>query len=230
METEVMAADGSTTPTIPEHPSVQLARMRQKAEAGLDRILAIAEEILAVIDDLGPNPDEEPSLGFLESTGGNPYAHGYGDQRHVFEGATDDREAEPDEHNVGWESHGAQLRLDAGSDDLEPALGRTEALDQRPQRAGSGHEDEPTMGSLDRRDQTGWAHNHDANDSEREEVSEDEGAQDDREADYGDFVPLDDATLQAFIDAPLSPDGGPKFAMPPAPPSNVVELGWRQRP
>jgi hypothetical protein len=111
-----------------------------------------------------------------------PYAHGYGDQRHVSEGATDDREAEPDEHNVGWESQGAQLRLDAGSDDLEPALGRTEALDQRPQRAGSGHEDEPTMGSLDRRDQTGWAHNHDASDSEREEVSEDGGAQDDREA------------------------------------------------
>ncbi|MET0530755.1 MAG: hypothetical protein ABW003_20870, partial [Microvirga sp.] len=108
-------ADGA--PSI-EHPSVQIARLRQKAEQGLDRILAIAEEIMAVLDDLGPDPDEEPSLGFLEPSG-NSYAHGTLNQTHIAEGGTDDREAEPDEHNLGWESHGVQVRLDAGSDDGE---------------------------------------------------------------------------------------------------------------
>jgi hypothetical protein len=178
-----------------EHPAMQLARLRQKAEAGLDRILAIAEEILAVIDSLGPDPDAEPSLGLLESTGGNPYAPGYGDQSRIAEGATDDREEDrsDQEHNIGWESHGAQSRLDAGTDDREPALGWPERLDQsRDRRSRAEFEDEPTMGAtIVCGDQTRWAQAYDANDSEREDVSEDEGAQcEDEGAETGDDEPL----------------------------------------
>jgi hypothetical protein len=170
-----MAADGSITPAIHEHPAVDRQRLRQKCERAVDKLLMI-------LDAIEEDPDLEPSLGLLESTYGNHYAPGYGDQTRITEGGTDDRELDrsDEDHNLGWESHGAQVRLDAGTDDLEPALGWPERLDQsRDRRTRTEHEDEPTMGAAERprlNSQEFWADNHDYNNSEREEVSEDEGA------------------------------------------------------
>ena len=165
-----MAADGSTTPAIHEHPAVDRQRLRQKCERAVDKLLMILD---AIEDD----PDLEPSLGFLEPS--RIYSHGGLDQSDIADGGTDDREEDRSdhEHNLGWESPGAQLRLDAGTDDVEAALGWPEQIDQsRYRRSRTDHEDEPTMGSSWHTDQTGWALGYDRNDSEREVVCEDEGA------------------------------------------------------
>ena len=138
-----MADDANITPTIHEHPTVATMRLRAKCERAVERLLA-------VLDTLEADPDEEPSLGFSEPS--RPDWAGGLDQRRIAEGSTDDREqGDDDEPNVGWESHGAQVSLGAGAHDAEPALGWSDNMDQtRHRRSTTEHEDEPALGFLER--------------------------------------------------------------------------------
>lgn len=167
-----MAADGSNTPALApelhEHPTVAAARLRKTCEAAV-------EKLLQILDELGGDPDLEPSLGAAERATFHKWTF---DQRQWADGNTDDREdaRDDEEPNLGWESPGAQMRLDAGAHDWEPALGWPEHLDQtRDRRGRTEHEDEPSIGSSDHRDQRLWAQGYDRDDSEREDVSEGEG-------------------------------------------------------
>lgn len=113
-----MAAPSSTTrpraPELHEHPAVAAARLRQKCERAVDRLLQI-------LDELGGDPDMEPSLGLPEP---QLYRRDGLDQTGA-PGGTDDREDDPsdDEHPCGWEAPGSQMVLHGGSDHLEPSLG-----------------------------------------------------------------------------------------------------------
>jgi hypothetical protein len=154
-----------------EHPAVEIARLRRKVESAVDQLLSI-------LDTLGGDPDLEPSLGFLEPAG-NRFASGHGDQTRISEGAADDREEQCEDEGT-W------------IDEKEASLGRTDAIDQT--RHQLGQDDlEPTMGASASTDQRQWASGYDDKDSEREDVSEDEGgacedegAQDEREPETGD--------------------------------------------
>ena len=133
-----MADDATTTSKIHEHPSVEIARLRAKCERAVDKLLGI-------LDALGPDADEEPSLGFSEP--GSPHSWSGLDQMHIAEGATDGREDEHDgreppedpEETLGRSENFDQRRVEFGQDDREPSLGSTSHLDQRGWAAGDVH-------------------------------------------------------------------------------------------
>lgn len=154
--------------TILEHPTVQRARLRAKCERAVDRLLA-------VLDAIDGDADLEPSLGSSEP--GSPYSFSGLDQRHIAEGATDDREGPDDDLEP--------------SEDPEDTLGRSENLDQR--RVEFGQDDkEPSLGASAAVDQRQWGERHQGFAYDGEDQCEDEGGQCEDEGDISADLPAPD--------------------------------------
>jgi len=138
--------------------------------AGLQRLERLREEmvakLIAELDEMTADADLEPSLGFPEPRFIQWTTDYFPPDRPILPqdaGSTDDREeAEDDERTLGWERHGSQKNLGAGTNDLEPVLGWPERIDQsRSRQSATDHEDEPSLGAVNGTgpyaDQRDWA-------------------------------------------------------------------------
>jgi hypothetical protein len=191
--------------------------LRDRMLAAVARLEALAEEIVAKLDELEGDPDLEPVLGAPEPVSGKSSANAAteADQSHWARGGdADERETgEDDEPSLGsvavseWSN---QTRWAQGNsnDAEEEHDGREPDVDGEPLHgAAEGSQfwqvvsgelgEEPSLGSLDQPDQTRWADHRDVNDwsvMDGEEQCEDEGGQcedegfdADTEADYADM-------------------------------------------
>lgn len=167
----------------------EMATRHALLSTGMSRLEGLRQTMIAQLDAITGDADLEPSLGFPELRLPNWQLGYFPHERTALTqdpGATDDREqAEDDEPNLGWESHGAQLSLGAGAHDQEPALGWPDRMNQVPhRRSTTDYEDEPALGAPERHPNVPSGGFIDF--SSREPSQEDwaQGAHDDREDEH----------------------------------------------